>query len=416
MMINEPKSAERMLATSHSTNVISAACQTPPPAHAEATARLENAKPTTTVSTPPLSRKTKIIATLGPATESGEVLRNLLEAGVSVFRVNLASISREAAMKAVYAIRSISTDLQRPVSLLLDTPPSTGRPAGSPAISESDWADIRFGLECGVDWLAVSAGCDGGAMRQLRQFLTDQKRTNLNILARIESPSTLVALDGILPEADGVILGGGEPPAAELLRDWQLIVQKCVSARKLAVIATRANADVVAVLSAQPDAVLVAEETSVGANPLQSVQTLDGLIRQAESGERREAPASIVLVTEQDQTIAAAVRQAEETKAEAIVVFTRSGNSAALCAALRPRQSRVFAFTPDARLARRLRLRYALESIVLPFCAQPKATVVAAEKFLRGRKLIKSGAKIVFVTDLIEGDRRISSVQVRTLA
>jgi pyruvate kinase len=426
MISNQSSVMVESESVSHSTGNIPAAWQTPPPARTEATNELENPETRTTLFSNEQpdktkchnsSRKTKIIATLGPATENFDVLHSVLESGVSVFRVNPACISRESALKAVYAIRSISTELQRPVSLLLDTRLSAGR-TDSTGITETDWADIRFGLECGVDWLAVSASRDGDSVRQLRQFLTEQKRNNISVLARIETPATITALDQIIQDADGILLGEGslvsERPT-EMPCDWQLIVQKCVSARKLAVIATSVKANIASVLSAQPDALLMAEETSVGSNPLQSVQQLDGLIRLEESARRREAPTTVALTTKQDHTVASAVQQADELEAEAIVVFTRLGNSASLCAALRPSQSRVFAFTPDARLARRLRLRYALEPSVLSFSENPKKTIRAAEKTLLERKFLSSGAKVVFITDVLDEGERIPSVQLRTL-
>ena len=421
----EPRSAERTLASSHATATIPAAWQTPIPDRTEVTDELENTQTATALLSNDqpdqtallaLSRKTKIIATLGPATEDGDVLRGVLEAGVSVFRLNLACISRESALKAVYAIRSISTELHRPVSLLLETQLSPDRAPDSPALTERDWADIRFGLEAGMDWLAVSAGHDGDAARQLRQFLAEQKKNNLSILARIENPSALTALDQIIQDADGVILGGVNLASKCPGTEARLLVQKCLSARKLAVIAVQGNADLASALSAQPDALLLDEETSVGPNPIQSVQTLDGMIRREESNDRNEITAIGGFITEPDQTVAAAVQQANETKAEAIVLITRSGHSATVCAALRPQQARVFVFTPDARLARRLRLRYALEPIVLPFNSAGKATVTAAEKVLRERKFLGRGAKVVFITDQPEDDGRTSSVQVRELS
>ena len=431
MMMNQPnatveaRSAGRTLASSHSTATIPAAWQTPLPARTEGTTELENTKTTTTLpahtqpdlaTLPTPSRKTKIIATLGPATEDGDVLRGVLEAGVSVFRVNLACISRESALKAVYAIRSISTELHRPVSLLLETQLSPDHAPDSPALTEGELADIRFGLEAGMDWLAVPAGHDGDAVRQLRQFLAEQKKNNLSILARIENPSAPTALDQIIQDADGVILGGVNPASECPGTDARLLVQKCLSARKLAVIAVQGNADLASALFAQPDALLLDEETSVGPNPIQSVQTLDRGIRREESNNRNEVTAVGGLITKPDQTVVAAMQQANETKAEAIVVITRSGHSAAVCAALRPQQARVFVFTPDARLARRLRLRYALEPIVLPFNSAGKATVTAAEKVLRERKFLGRGAKVVFITDQPEDDGRTSSVQVRELS
>src|SRR6188768_1151868 len=98
MMLNqpivtvEPKSAERTFASSHATATSPAAWQTPLPAQAEVTSERENTTTTTLLSDqtpdstalPKSFRQTKIIATIGPASENGDVLRSLLEAGVCV--------------------------------------------------------------------------------------------------------------------------------------------------------------------------------------------------------------------------------------------------------------------------------------------------------------------------------------------
>ena len=432
-LTGESKPAERTLTTSHATTGIPAAGQTPLSAPTEVIPQLENTETTTKLPTNDqpekitlqnLLRKTKIIATLGPTSDSSDVLRSLVTAGVSVFRLNLTCLSRESALKAVFGIRTISAELQRPVSLLLDTQFSSGPMADSPALSESDWADIRFGLECGVDWLAVSAGRDGDAVRQLRQFLAEQKRSTIGILACIKDPAPLVTLDQIIQDADGIILNGGnladEQPIAEASsvwpRVWQQIVQKCVSARKLAVVTADENVDMVSTLFSKPDALLLTKETSTGSNPLQSVQTLDGLIKREESRHGCEASATVPLATEQDQVVAAAVQNANEMQAEGIVVMTRTEHSAALCASLRPLHARVFVFTPDARLARRLRLRYALETVVLPFSEKPKANLRDAEKLLLERKLLPNGAKVVWLCDQLNQVALGSSVSVSELA
>jgi pyruvate kinase len=146
------------------------------------------------------------------------------------------------------------------------------------------------------------------------------------------------------------------------------------------------------------------------------VQTLDGLIKREESRHGRAASATVPLTTEQDQVVATAVQQANEMQAEGIVVMTRTEHSAALCAALRPIHARVFVFTPDARLARRLRLRYALETVVLPFCERPKANLRDAEKLLLERKLLSPGAKVVWLNDPISPEPLASSVSVSELA
>ena len=416
----ETNPTEHLLTTSHATTALPVAWQTPLPVQAELSAELANTDTATVLLSEPqpepgASRKTKIIATLGPATENGDVLRGLLEGGISVFRINLACLSREAALKAVYAIRSISTELHRPVSLLLDTRVASGRAADAPALTEEDWADLRFGLECGVDWLAVSAGRDGQAVRELRTFLAEQKKQTIGVLARIERPAVQAALDQIIQEADGIILTGENPasecPGAENF----LVVQKCVSARKPAILAAGLQAKLSAALSAQPDALMLTEETSVGPNPLQNVQAFDRLIREEESKDLRDPANPAPVATEPDQSVAAAVRQTGATQAEAIVIITRSGQSAIACAALRPLPARVFVFTPDARLARRLRLRYALNPLVLPFNSAGKTTIAAAEKVLRERKLLARGAKIVLLIDSSDPEQPAVTTQLREL-
>ena len=66
-------------------------------------------------------RKTKIICTLGPATESSEVLRQLMEQGADVFRLNMSHATRDWVREIVPRIRSIAAELERPVAILMDT-------------------------------------------------------------------------------------------------------------------------------------------------------------------------------------------------------------------------------------------------------------------------------------------------------
>ena len=466
-------------------------------------------------------RKTKIIATLGPATEDRDVLRRLLEAGVSVLRLNMSHSRHDAAARLIYAARSTSTELNRPVSLLLDTqgpairtgdlPTKLDLKAGDtltltvrghkteevfsvdtnyddlvkdikvgdvvlvdngviqmavkaksefllrcevltpgslgsrrhinlpgvkvnlPAITEKDWEDIRFGLESGVDWIALSFVREAADVRQLRQFLAAQKKSNINIIAKIEDQFALANLDAIIAEADGIMVARGdlgiECPFEELPIIQRRIVKKCVAARKPVIVATHllesminnplpTRAEVTDVANAiyeQADAVMLSGETSVGQYPVKCVEVLDRVARRTELSGNIGFQQQITLASERDNLVASAVHLADQTRAEGIAVFTRQGHLANLCAALRPRWSPVFAFTPDARLARRLRLRYALEPLVLPFSEQPKETIHAAEKLLLERKFLPSGAKVVFITDILDQGQRISSVQVRTL-
>jgi pyruvate kinase len=66
-------------------------------------------------------RKTKIICTLGPATEKTETLRGLLEAGADIFRLNMSHAKHEWVRELVPRIRKIAARIPRPVAVLLDT-------------------------------------------------------------------------------------------------------------------------------------------------------------------------------------------------------------------------------------------------------------------------------------------------------
>jgi pyruvate kinase len=429
MMTNQPELAEPLLAATLSATPMMVPPEVPSPVRAEAEFEAERpgspAAPVAQAKTKKIEEiaapgKTKIVVTLGPAMEGGDVIRRALKAGASVFRLNLACVERESALKAVYAIRSISTELRRPVSLLLDTRVSTGQGIDTPVLTDAEWADIRFGLECGVDWLAIPAGRNGEPARELRRFLAGEKRSNIGILARIEATAVPAALDQVIQDSAGVILGGGpsggEGPDAETISAWSLVVEKCATFRKLAVIAVNSQADAAAALAAHPDALLLAKEAGSGPDPLESLRLVGSLILREEARVCPGAPAAVELATERDRTVAAAARVARETEVEAIVILTREGDSAALCAALRPRHARVFVFTPDARLARSLCLRYALEPISMPFCARLEATVKAADRILRERKYLARGASVVFITETIEKGRFVTAHQARAIA
>ena len=66
-------------------------------------------------------RKTKIICTLGPATESAEVLREMIEAGANIFRLNMSHATHEWVRMIVPRIRAIAKELRTMVGILMDT-------------------------------------------------------------------------------------------------------------------------------------------------------------------------------------------------------------------------------------------------------------------------------------------------------
>jgi len=66
-------------------------------------------------------RKTKIICTLGPATEKPETIRGLLSAGADIFRLNMSHAKHEWVREIIPRIRKIAAEIPRPAAILLDT-------------------------------------------------------------------------------------------------------------------------------------------------------------------------------------------------------------------------------------------------------------------------------------------------------
>ena len=66
------------------------------------------------------SRRTKIMATLGPASENPEMVGKLFEAGADVFRLNMSHLPRERLRERVAMIRAVEAKFKRPIAILAD--------------------------------------------------------------------------------------------------------------------------------------------------------------------------------------------------------------------------------------------------------------------------------------------------------
>ena len=98
-----------------------------------------------------------------------------------------------------------------------------------------------------------------------------------------------------------------------------------------------------------------------------------------------------------------------------IVIFTRRGTMADYVANLRPKHSPIHAFAPTWELCRRLVLNRAVQPHYMPFDTNPVRTIGSAEKHLFDNKLAKSGDHLVIITDILAGEDRFDSIQLRVI-
>ena len=445
-------------------------------------------------------RRTKIVATVGPATADRRVLRQLVDAGVNVLRINfshgeLATHGDEIALARLVAEESgrvvaVLQDLQGPKirigtlakpavelregrrirltnqtisgtanavtvsysrlakdvtpgdSILLDDGAlelrveaiagddvecvvvrgGTLRPrkgvnlpgvaVRAPALTEKDRTDLRFGLAQGVDMVALSFVRHPKDADAARRVMSQSGR-NVPLLAKIERPEALDHLDGILRAFDGVMVARGDL-GVELSPEKVPTAQKEIIARanrlgKPVITATqmlesmthsprptRAEAsDVANAVLDGTDAVMLSGETAVGEFPVQTVQAMDRIVREAETIAVADQPIVEGRTTQSHAVCHAAATLAREVGAGAIAAFTRSGRTAQILSKLRPAIP-IIALCERPATANQLALWRGIMPLVVK-SARGDDLVESVARELRAQGVMQEGGIVVVV-------------------
>jgi pyruvate kinase len=279
------------------------------------------------------------------------------------------------------------------------------------AVTEKDRGDLRFGLRLGVDFVALSFVQTADDVQRAAEMMKEAGRV-VPLIAKIERPAAVQNLSGILAIAQGVMVARGdlglEMPLEQVPRIQKEIIHRARTAGRVSILATqvfesmrveprptRAEvSDAANAVDEGADAIMLAGETAVGAFPIQAVQTLDAVIRDAEL-----APPSVPVRLVADPTgslhgralCEAAVTLATAGQADAIVAVTKEGKTAALLSSLRP-PSPIFATTPEDGLAGRLTLLRG----VIPY-VNPESDVQKLYSDLLQRGHVQPESVVVFI-------------------
>ncbi len=262
-----------------------------------------------------------------------------------------------------------------------------GKSANLPAITEKDWADIKWGIyEANVDYFALSFVRDAAVIHELRSYLVEEaeqrtESTRIGILAKIESADSTRHLEEILDAVDGAMVArgdlGAELPVEEvpfwqdsIVRGCRVRGKPCIVATNMLEsmithpLATRAEVtDISVAVREGTDAVMLSGETAYGAYPLKSVQTMSEVCRETEKGmvawtgaeEDRRGRIPNVAWSEDhySDVIAFHAAQMSDTLACSLVVFSRRGNLPKLLSRVRP-NANIYCFTDNEVVQRRL--------------------------------------------------------------
>jgi pyruvate kinase len=285
-----------------------------------------------------------------------------------------------------------------------------------PALTEKDEADLAFGIELGVDLVALSfvrtASDIELAKARVRALGGDQP-----VIAKIEKPEAISNLESIVAAADGIMVARGDL-GVELSTEQVPGVQKrlirlCNNASKPVITATqmlesmitnprptRAEAsDIANAILDGTDAVMLSGETAVGAYPERAVATMVRIAEQIE----REFPASYdpPSIPGGDHVVQRSIASAAQALARplgarAIAVLTESGLTARYVSQTRPGVP-IVAFTSHETLANRLSLWHGIQSVVADISGSTDSVIEMVARYMKDEGVAFPGESIVIV-------------------
>ena len=302
-----------------------------------------------------------------------------------------------------------------------------------PSISEQDKADIRFGIEHDVDFLAVSFVRSAEALREAGRVILEAGGHHARLIAKIENQEGIDNLDEIIAESDGVMVARGdlgvEVQFAELPVAQRTMVRKCAIAGKPVIVAThllesmiehpmptRAEvSDVANAVYEQTDAIMLSGETATGLHPVRCVEVLDQIARRTEKEDGLGFHTLRPPGTVREQLANSACRLADSLGAPAIVVITRTGRLGQLVSSFRPKSAIIYAFTNVSAARRALWLSRSVVPFEMALSDEPEQTVVDAFQRLRRHNRLVPGDPIVVVSDVATSHGDVTAIQVRTV-
>ncbi|MCX5965804.1 MAG: pyruvate kinase [Cyanobacteria bacterium] len=453
-------------------------------------------------------RRTKIVATIGPATSTPEVLRELIKAGATTLRLNFSHGTHDDHLKSIRLIRQISNELNYPVAILQDLqgpkirlgkfetgsiivakgapfiltsakvagtqtmssityePLAQEVPVGSvillddgkvemvvesvdkaagelhcrvvvggplsnskgvnfpgvclsiKALTDKDREDLVFGLDHGVDWVALSFVRNPDDVREIKDLIASAGK-NTPVIVKIEKHEAMEQMEEILRLSDGVMVARGDLGVELPAEDVPILQKRLIAAANrlgIPIITatqmldsmvsnprpTRAEvSDIANAILDGTDAVMLSNETAVGKFPVEAVAMMATIAIRTEKEKLGRNP------EESSRSIPNAISKAvgniaEQIGASAIMTLTKTGSTARNVSKFRPTIP-VIAITPHVDVARQLQMVWGVKPMLMLDLDTTWETFSAALNIAQEKELVSPGDLVVLTAGTLQG-------------
>lgn len=460
---------------------------------------------------PQISPRTKIVATIGPATLNPDVLRDLIRAGATTLRLNFSHGTHEDHQKSIRLIRQTSFELNQPVAILQDLQGPkirlgrfadgpitvkrgdkfilTSRPVpgtseissvtyepladevpegavillddgkvemvvesidreakdlhcrvvvGGPlsnnkgvnfpqvylsikALTDKDRKDLMFGLDQGVDWVALSFVRNPQDVLEIKELIASAGK-QVPVIAKIEKHEAIEQMEAILALCNGVMVARGDLGVELPAEDVPILQKRLIATANrmgIPVITatqmldsmlnnprpTRAEiSDVANAILDGTDAVMLSNETAVGNFPVEAVGMMAKI---AVRIEREKITQNVANVEDTGRSIPNAISQAvsqisEQLEAAAIMTLTKTGATARNVSKFRPKTP-ILAITPHVEVARQLQLVWGVKPLLVLDMDSTDKTFRSAISVAQEKNLLKDGDLVVTTAGTLQG-------------
>ncbi len=364
-----------------------------------------------------MKRHVKIVCTLGPASDSPQVIEGMLKSGMNIARFNLAYGTLKEHSRLIAEVRSLSQSLKLPVGILLDLP---GLKIGHGDIKTVFGQHLDFAFAQDADFVALSFISSVRQVQEVKQLLRKMK-ADIPVIVKIEEARALEESSAMLEAGEGIMVARGDlaldisiekVPMAQkrLIKEASRRGKPVITATQMlesmvrSATPTRAEAtDVANAVLDGSDALMLSEETAVGSYPIEAVATMVKIALEAETmfpyEEMLRSQWQDVLPEVNDAAARAACQMAHQVQARAIIAFTTGGTTALRVSKYRPYHP-ILAVTPSASVVSRLSLAWGVLPLQKPEPANLEEVLELASQAALEMNLAKRGDLIVIIAGI----------------